>query len=85
MEKIVWLEVHAPEVVKEEDSVLPENFCVVRPKSRTDGKYPTLMVKNKKRLSELKEAGVHCFTISRDETLLVKAMKETLAEMKGDE
>ena len=36
MEKIVWLEVHAPEVVKEEDSVLPENFCVVRPKSRTD-------------------------------------------------
>ena len=36
MEKIVWLEVHAPEVVAEEDSVLPKGFTVVRPKSRTD-------------------------------------------------
>lgn len=36
MEKIVWLEVHAPEVVAEEDSVLPEGFTIARPKSRTD-------------------------------------------------
>lgn len=65
------------------DVIAAENL-VIR-KALEYGKYPTLMVKNKKRLSELKEAGVHCFTISRDETLLVKAMKETLAEMKGDE
>lgn len=38
MEKIVWLEVHDTEVIKQEDSVLPEGFTVLRPKSRTDVK-----------------------------------------------
>lgn len=36
VEKIVWLEVHTAEVVKIEDSVLPEGFSVSRPVSRTD-------------------------------------------------
>ena len=33
---IAWMEVHAPDVVKKEDSILPEGFRIVRPKSRTD-------------------------------------------------
>lgn len=35
-EKIVWLEVHDPEVVKMENSILPKGFELVRPKSTTD-------------------------------------------------
>lgn len=35
-EKIVWLEIHDPDVVKMEDSILPEGFELVRPTSRTD-------------------------------------------------
>ncbi len=35
-EKIVWLEIHDPDVVKLEDSILPEGFQLVRPVSRTD-------------------------------------------------
>lgn len=34
--KTVWLEVHGPEIAKLEDSVIPEEFEVVRPVSRTD-------------------------------------------------
>lgn len=35
-EKIVWLEVHDPEVVKMENSILPDGFELVRPTSTTD-------------------------------------------------
>ena len=35
-EKIVWLEVHDPEVQKMENSILPEGFDLVRPTSTTD-------------------------------------------------
>lgn len=35
-EKIVWLEIHDPDVVKMEDSILPDGFELVRPVSRTD-------------------------------------------------
>lgn len=35
-EKIVWLEVHDPEVQKMENSVLPEGFDLIRPTSTTD-------------------------------------------------
>ena len=63
-----------PDVIAAEDLVIK--------KALEHGKYPTLMVKSKKRVEELKKAGVLCFTISRDETLLVAAMKNTLKEMK---
>ena len=33
---IAWMEVHAPDVIAKEDSVLPEGFEIIRPKSRTD-------------------------------------------------
>lgn len=35
-EKIVWLEIHAPEVMKREHEILPDGFSIVRPESRTD-------------------------------------------------
>ena len=35
-EKIVWLEVHDPEVVKMENSILPKGFEIARPTSTTD-------------------------------------------------
>lgn len=62
------------------DVISAENFVIQ--KALEYGKFPTLMVKGKKRLTELQEAGVRCFTISRDETLLAAAMKNTLKEMK---
>ena len=48
------------------------------------GKYPTLLVKNKKRLKELKEKGVLCFSLARDESLLFSSMKDKLAELRED-
>lgn len=33
---IAWMEVHAPDVVKKEDSILPLGFRIIRPKSRVD-------------------------------------------------
>ena len=33
---IAWMEIHAPDVVEKEDSILPAGFRIIRPKSRTD-------------------------------------------------
>jgi len=33
---IAWMEVHAPDVIAKEDSILPEGFEIIRPGSRTD-------------------------------------------------
>ena len=33
---IVWMEIHAPDVVAQEDALLPDGFRILRPKSRTD-------------------------------------------------
>lgn len=35
-QKILWIETHDPEVIKMEDSILPEGFEVIRPTSGTD-------------------------------------------------
>lgn len=63
--------------------VLAAEDLVIR-KALEHGKYPTLLVKNKKRIKELKEKGVLCFSLARDETLLFSAMKDKLAELKED-
>ena len=36
MEKIVWLEIHAPDLMKKEQEILPEGFTLLRPTSLTD-------------------------------------------------
>lgn len=36
MEKIVWLEIHAPDLMKKEQDILPEGFTLLRPSSLTD-------------------------------------------------
>ena len=63
--------------------VLAAEDLVIR-KALEYGKYPTLMVKSKKRIQELKEKGVRCFSLGRDETLLFSAMKESLEELRCD-
>ncbi|MCD8125674.1 MAG: aldolase/citrate lyase family protein [Lachnospiraceae bacterium] len=65
-----------PEVLAAEDQVIR--------KAIEYGKIPTLLVRDRKRLGELWEKGVRCFTIARDETLLAGAMKSTLAEMREE-
>ncbi len=45
-EKIVWLEIHDPEVVKMENSILPEGFELVRPTSRTDTEEHLRLLEN---------------------------------------
>lgn len=64
-----------PDVIAAEDMVIR--------KAVAHGKIPTLLVKNRKRIDELKAKGVCCFTIARDETLLFDAMKGKLAELAG--
>lgn len=63
-----------PDVIAAEDMVIR--------KALEYGKYPTLLVKSKKRIQELYEKGVRCFSLSRDESLLFSAMKDKLAELK---
>lgn len=63
--------------------VLAAEDLVIR-KALEHGKYPTLLVKNKKRIKELKEKGVLCFSLARDESLLFSAMKDKLAELKEE-
>ena len=46
------------------------------------GKCPTLLVKNRKRINALREKGVHCFTVARDDGILYSSLKETLEAMK---
>lgn len=36
MEKIVWLEIHAPDLMEKEEKILPEGFTLVHPTSLTD-------------------------------------------------
>lgn len=36
LKKIGWLQVHAPELCKEEDEIVPEGFTTIRPKDETD-------------------------------------------------
>ena len=42
------------------------------------GKCPTLLVKSRKRIEALREKGVRCFTIARDDGILYSSLKETL-------
>ncbi|MCD8125671.1 MAG: phosphoglycerate dehydrogenase [Lachnospiraceae bacterium] len=44
--KIAWLELHDPEVVRLEDSILPESFEVVRPVSATDSEEHKRLVED---------------------------------------
>lgn len=64
--------------------VLAAEDLVIR-KALEYGKYPTLLVKTKKRIQELKAKGVLCFSLARDETLLFSAMKDSLEELRCDE
>lgn len=64
-----------PDVLAAEDMVIS--------KALQYGKIPTLLVKNKKRLQELREKGVRCFSIARDDAILFAAMKDKLQELKG--
>lgn len=66
-----------PDVLRAEDLVIG--------KALEYGRIPTLLVKNRERLERLKEKGVCCFTVARDETLLYEAMKERLLYLKGAE
>lgn len=36
MEKIVWLEIHAPDLMEKEEKILPDGFTLVHPTSLTD-------------------------------------------------
>lgn len=64
--------------------VLAAEDLVIR-KAIEHGKIPTLLVKNKRRLAELREKGVCCFTIARDESLLYDGMKGQLDRLKNEE
>lgn len=66
-----------PDVIAAEDMVIR--------KALEHGKYPTLLVKSKKRIQELYDKGVRCFSLSRDESLLFTAMKDKLSELKLEE
>ena len=66
-----------PDVIAAEDMVIR--------KALEHGKYPTLMVKSTKRIAELYEKGVRCFSLGRDESLLFGAMKDNLAALKLEE
>ena len=66
-----------PEVLKAEDMVIL--------KAIENGKIPTLLVKNKARLEELKEKGVRCFTLGRDESLLFENMNRVLNQLKKED
>lgn len=63
-----------PDVLAAEDMVIA--------KALQYGKIPTLLVKGEKRIKELREKGVHCFSIARDDSLLYAAMKDKLNELK---
>ena len=65
-----------PDVLAAEDMVIA--------KAVEHGKIPTLLVKNRARIEQLREKGVHCFSIARDDLLLYKSLGSTLAEMKGE-
>jgi len=64
-----------PDVLAAEDMVIS--------KALQYGKIPTLLVKNEKRIQELRAKGVHCFSIARDDSILYAAMKDKLQELKG--
>ena len=61
-----------PEVLRAEEMVLQ--------KTLEHGKIPTFLIKNRNRMDVLKEKGVRCFTIGRDELILMAGMKSRLAE-----
>lgn len=63
-----------PEVLATEEKIIR--------KAIDYGKMPTLLVKNKARIEKLRELGVHCFTVARDDLLLYKSLTEMLAFMK---
>lgn len=66
-----------PDVIAAEDMVIR--------KALEYGKYPTLMVKSKKRIQELYDKGVRCFSLSRDEGLLFSSMRDKLSELRLEE
>lgn len=66
-----------PDVLKAEDMVIR--------KAIEHGKIPTLLVKNKTRLEELREKGVRCFTLGRDESLLFENMSRVLNQYKKED
>jgi 2-keto-3-deoxy-L-rhamnonate aldolase RhmA len=57
--------------------VLAAEELIIR-KALEYGKHPTMLVKNPERMKALKEMGVRCFSIGRDEALLLEGMKNTL-------
>ena len=61
------------------DVIAAENYIVE--KAKQHGNILTLSVSDPKRLQELKEKGVHCFSIGRDEDLCLKAIKNQLNKM----
>ena len=60
--------------------VLAAEDMVIR-KALEHHKIPTLLVKNRKRIEELRARGVHCFSIARDDLLLYNHLKEQLDKM----
>lgn len=45
-ENIVWLETHDPDVIKKEDSILPEGFRIFRPTDRNDKEEHLRLLEN---------------------------------------
>lgn len=62
--------------------VLEAENMVIR-KAIEHKKIPTLLVKNRKRIQELRERGVHCFSIARDDLLLYSSLKSQLDQMQA--
>lgn len=61
------------------DVIAAENYIIE--KAKQYGKILTLSVSTPERLQELKEKGVHCFSIGRDEDLCLKAVRSQLKKM----
>lgn len=64
-----------PDVLAAEDMVIT--------KAIQHNKIPTLLVKNRARIEQLQEKGVHCFTVARDDLLMYQALGDVLKTAKG--
>ena len=66
---------------KEHPDVLAAEELIIR-KALQYGKIPTIAVEKRERMESLKEMGVRCFLIGKDETILDKAIQKKLEEMR---
>lgn len=67
---------------KDHPDVLEAEAFIVK-KALEYGKIPTLKAETPKRVAELKEMGVNCFLVGRDESLAHKALKNHLSAFRA--